>query len=508
MATEQIQGPHGIGSHLGTSLEQVLLAGDIEPGSVPGYDTCKTIYLFHPLGAKMTETPIKMAQFLPREITIGDAPDEVAEEFVKQWLLDKHDENIAQTGTLSRVYGISSVALLSKQQSDPSKPLDVKTLATDDISFNVFDPLNTAGSLVLSQNPNAMDYQKYQDIAVNGVVYHRSRTVTLMNEKPIYIAYTPAAYGFVGRSVYQRALYPLKSFVQTMRADDMVARKVGLIIAILKMGNSIANMVMATMSAFKRTLLKIGQTEQVISMQEGEDVKSLDLTNMDGPLVTARKHILENIASASDMPANILKHETFAEGFGEGSEDAIAVANYIEGVRKWLQPCYTFFDLVNQHRAWNDEFIATMKKKYSDRYGDMEVQEIFYKWKNEFKANWPSLIREPESESIGVADVKLKGMIAVVQVVEPILDPENKAELIKWLESNINAMEEMFTAPMELDYEALKNYTPPVENGGQVGEPPTAAKPFSASDAGVTDLGLVRRIGNIEKYLKRHPDVV
>jgi hypothetical protein len=513
MARESIQGPQGIGSFLGTSLEQVLLSGDIEPGSVPGYETCKAIYLFHTLGAKMTETPIKMAQFLPREINVGDAPDEVSEEFSKQWMLDKHDENISQTGTLARVYGIASVALLSKQQPDPSKPLDVKGLSTDDISFNIFDPLNTAGSLVLSQNPNAIDYQKYQDIAVNGKRYHRSRTVTLMNEKPIYIAYTSSSFGFVGRSVYQRALYPLKSFIQTMRADDMVARKVGLIVAVLKMGNSVANMVMAAMSAFKRTLLKIGQTDQVISMSEGEDVKSLDLTNIDGPLVTARRHILENIASASDMPAGILKHETFAEGFGEGSEDAIAVANYVEGIRKWLQPCYTFFDLVNMHRAWNDEFIASIKKKFPDRYGNMEVEEIFYSWKNSFKADWPSLIREPESESVGVADVKLKGMIAILQVVEPILDPENKAELVQWLESNINAMEEMFTAPLSLDYEALKSYEPPVAAGAggeqNVGPPP-ASKPFSASDSGsnLTDLGLRRRIGNIETYLRKHPNAI
>jgi hypothetical protein len=512
MAQEVIEGPHNIGSALGTSLEQVLLARDIEPGSDLSYDTCKTIYLFHPLGAKMTETPIKMAQFLPREITVADAPDEVAEEFTKQWILDKHDDNIAQTGTLARVYGIASIALLSKQQPDPSKPLDVKKLAADDISFNIFDPLNTSGSLVLSQNPNAIDYQKYQDIAVNGIRYHRSRTVTLMHEKPIYIAYTASSFGFVGRSVYQRALYPLKSYIQTMRADDMVARKVGLLVAIIKMGNSVANMVMAAMSSFKRTLLKIGQTDQVISMTEGEDVKSLDLTNIDGPLVTARKHIIENIASSGDMPAALLRHETFAEGFGEGSEDAIAVANYVDGIRKWLGPAYTFTDLVNQHRAWNDEFIASMKKKYSDRYGKMEVEEIFYSWKNNFKADWPSLIREPESESVGVADVKLKGMIAVVQVVEPILDPENKAELVQWFESNINAMGDMFSAPLSLDYEALKNYTPPVAegaNGGDiVGEPPKPAKPFSASDSGLTDLGLRRRIVNIEKYLKRHPDVV
>jgi len=37
--------------------------------------------------------------------------------------------------------------------------------------------------------------------------------------------YTQAAFGFVGRSVYQRPLYPLKSFVQTMITDDLGGAK-------------------------------------------------------------------------------------------------------------------------------------------------------------------------------------------------------------------------------------------------------------------------------------------
>jgi hypothetical protein len=69
-----------------------------------------------------------------------------------------------------------------------NEQLDYWDLPDLNISFNILDPLNTSGSLVLNQNPNAMDFMKYQQIAVNGTAYHPSRTVTVTNERPIYLA--------------------------------------------------------------------------------------------------------------------------------------------------------------------------------------------------------------------------------------------------------------------------------------------------------------------------------
>src|SRR5208283_5092073 len=250
--------------------------------------------------------------------------DELRDAFNKQWKVDKCTPNIRNVATQARVYGISSVAVLVEGQ-DAKKPLELKDLADKKISINVFDPLNTSGSLVLNQNPNAMDFQKYGDIAVAGVTYHRSRTITMMNESPVYIAYTESAFGFVGRSVYQRGLFPLKSYIQTMLANDMVARKVGLIVAAIQLAGSIMDAVMWASTAFKRNILKIGATDNVISIGQNDRIESLDLTNLDGPLSLVRKNILEDIAASADMPALLLNNETFAEGFGEGSEDAYAI---------------------------------------------------------------------------------------------------------------------------------------------------------------------------------------
>lgn len=57
------------------------------------------------------------------------------------------------------------------------------------------------------------------------------------------------------------------------------------------------------------------------------------------------------MAAAADMPAIILNSETFARGFGEGTEDARAVAVYIDNIREWLDQLYAFFIRVCQYRA-------------------------------------------------------------------------------------------------------------------------------------------------------------
>lgn len=490
------------GSSLGSALESILCADDIVPGSGPSYQLCKEIFLSHPLGQKLTEAPIKFAQAFPREITVPDGPeDECKRAFEEQWAADGADVTICNVATQSRVYGIASLALLERDV-DVATPLRIKKVADADISFNVLDPLNTAGSLVLSQDPNSMDFQKHRDIRVSGKTYHRSRTVTLMNGPPIYISYTSSAYGFVGRSVYQRALFPLKSFVQTMRADDMVARKAGLIVAMLKMAGNVIDKIMAVAAAFKRNLLKIGMTDNIISIAEGEEIQSLDLKNIEGPLREARIHILENIAAADDMPAKMLNNETFAEGFGEGTEDAKRIATYIEDKRKWMRPLYEFFDMVIQRRAWNEEFFKGIQRKFPEEYGSVTYEAAFYRWVNSFQAIWPSLLREPESELVRVEETKFKSVIAAGQVFMPECDPENKATVMQWMADTFNSSKKLFPIPLNLDYEALVAYKPETSSGEL--EEPDAAPPFSARDSAGIDPEVVGRIASMEAFLRQH----
>ena len=464
------------GSSLGTALGDFLLADDLQPGSDASYQLCKTIYLYHPLGAKMAESPIRMAQSQQREISIPGSPeDRVRKAFTDEWKAINADEIIANVMKTSRIYGVASLALLV-DGVDNNEPIDLGKLASAKISFNVLDPLNTAGSLVLNQNPDAMDFQKSHGVSISGKAVHPSRCVVIMNEKPIYLGYTNSAFGYVGRSVYQRALFPMKSFVQSMITDDMVTRKAGLLVAKMKPQGSIIDNIMSTLAGVKRNLLKEAAIGNVISVGNEENIESLNLQNLEGPFKAARRNILENIAAASPMPAKLLLQESFAEGFGEGTEDAKFVAGFIDGIREEMRPLYDFFDKIVQHRAWNEEFFETIKNLFPDEYGKRSHKEAFYEWSNAFDAAWPSLLREPDSEKIKVEETKFKSITGLIEVFFPNLDPENKATMIDWACQNFNEHKLLFSTPLNLDIEAIKNFTP-----SQQPEEPHAPKPFADS---------------------------
>ena len=466
------------GSNLGNELHGLLTTADILPGDEAGYQICKTIYLWHPMGAKIVERPVKMAQSQKREITIAKVPlDRVREAFEKEWKAMKVDNTIFNTATQARVYGVASVAMVSKDIPS-ERALPFKDLPKLDISFNVFDPLNTAGSLVLNQNPNDADYQHVADISVGGQRYHRSRTCVLMHENPIYIAYSSSAFGYVGRSAYQRALYPLKSFIQTMVCDDMVANKAGVLVAAIKTPGSIIDRAMMSMFSIKRNVVKEARNYNVISIDPEERIESLNLTNIDGSMKAARHDIIENIATGAAMPAKLLLEESFAEGFGEGTEDAKYIADYIGEIRDWMSPLYDYFTKIVQYRAWTPEFYAAIQNDLPDEFKGRGYTQFFYDCVNSFDAKWPSLIKEAPSETIKVADVKLKAAIAAVEIMLPVLDPQNKAHVMAWLQDTYNDLDELFPNPMQLDFEALASYEPP-QALAEPGEP----KPFAANDS-------------------------
>ena len=45
----------------GNALQDLLVAPDIVPGDVISYQTCKEIYLYHPLGSRIVEGPVSLA---------------------------------------------------------------------------------------------------------------------------------------------------------------------------------------------------------------------------------------------------------------------------------------------------------------------------------------------------------------------------------------------------------------------------------------------------------------
>ena len=445
-----------------TALAQMLEADDLEPGADASYSLCKLIYLYHPLGAKMVDRPVKMAMYEPRKVQVqSPVLKQLADAYDREWKAIKADAYIANVARQSRIYGVASIAMLVNGEAS-NEGLDFTTLAGASLSFNVLDPLNTAGSIVLNQDPNATDFQKVNSLSVNGKNYHSSRYCVIMNEDPIYLAYNGAAFGFNGRSAYQRALFPLKSYIQVMRSDNMVARKAGLIIAKMKnMGSAIQNKIQQAASSVKRMMLRQGGTGDVLQIGADDIIESLNLQNLDSTLDTARNHIIADIASACDMPAIIMNSETFTKGFGEGTEDAKAVAVYIDDVRRWLEALYQFFIRIVQYRAWDAVFFENLKREIPEIEGNWASN--FADWQRTFDYVWPSSLKEPESEKVKVDETRAKTVVSVgeLMLAQFSADPENRANVLLWMAENVNMNERMFGSRLELDGEALLRYQPP-----------------------------------------------
>lgn len=452
-------------------LITLLDSDDIQPGMSAGYQTCKTIYLFHPLGGKMVDRPIKMAMNESRTVHISQAygiEQRLRDAFEREWKALGADKHIANAARISRIYGVSAIAMLVDNQ-EPSSAVDYRTLYKHNVTFNILDPLNTAGSIVLNQDPNAQDFQKVDGIRVAGKPYHKSRCVVQQNEDPIYLAYNSAAFGFTGRSVYQRALFPLKSFIQTMRTDDMVSVKGGLLVTKIQGLSSVVNNMMQKLSVIKRMMLKRGKTGEVLQIGANDSIESIDLSNLEKPLDSSRNHILENIAAAADMPAIILNSETFAQGFGEGTEDARSVAVYIDNIREWLEPLYDYFIRICQYRAWSIEFFNSLRADFPELKNTYSL--YFSSWINNFEYRWPSSLKEPESEKVKVDEIRFKAIVSMLEVLLPQVntDDENRALLIEWAQTNANANESLFPQRLDLDIDSLKANRPQQPQGDNPG---------------------------------------
>ncbi|ENA9695578.1 DUF1073 domain-containing protein [Salmonella enterica subsp. enterica] len=449
-------------TELTSQLMEILQSDDIEAGTDVGYQTCKLIWQYHPLGGKLVEKPITMALCKPRRYELETDPQgRVVKQFEETWNRIKIEEKIRNFFFVSRCYGAASVGVGTRSLGS-SVPLPDFGLKEDDVFINVWDPLNSAGSAVTSQDPNDPEFQAAKKtLEINGKRWHPSRTQIVFNGTPIYLEYQSSAFGFTGRSVFQRILYPLKSFIGTMTADDLVAEKCGVLVAKTKQNGSVASGVIARAMGRKRENVKLARNKGVLSIGTEENIESLNLQNIDKALETSRNDIIANIAAGSDVPAILLKDEAFANGFGEGAEDSKAISQYIDGVREGIDPVMAFFENVVQYIAWSEEFYNALKAEFPDIITE-DYKTTFYRWRSEFSASWVELVEEPPAKQQESDNKAVEGATKVYDSLVDKLDPVNKAALAEWLANVLNNTITYGEDPLILDIDSLSSYEPPV----------------------------------------------
>lgn len=460
MAEESINGA------LNSQLAEFLMGEDIQPGSEAGYKMCKIIWEYHPLGGKMVEKPIEMAMFKPRIYNVSDdAEDRIVNAFIETWKRLNVTQKIKNLFFNARCFG-AAAAGIGQDSASSYKPITKMGLEEADIFINIFDPLVAAGSMVTSQDPNARDFQqpdKYLNI--QGKKWHPSRTIKVFTGSPIYLSYQSSAMGFTGRSVFQRCLYPLRSYVNTMVTNDLVSEKAGVMVEKVAQNSSTISNILGMANQAKRAMLKAVKNKGVLSIGQNDSIESLNLQNIDGAMNAARNNIIADIAAGSDVPAAILKDEAFANGFGEGKEDSKAVAQYIDSVRQSIDPVISFFEEIVQYIAWNEDFFNSLKNEYPDIYTD-DYYTTFFRWRASFDAKWPELQEKSPEDRQDSEGKLLEQTNKTFETLYPRLDPDNQAVAAQWLSDVINVLESYEGSPLVLDMDKLKNYRPPEPPAG------------------------------------------
>lgn len=475
----------GGSSSLTSGLQYILDADDVVPGAPINYDLCKALWMLHPLGAKIVEKPIAIAQSNGRKINVpGIAEEDIVKAFNDEWNKLGCSDRIRDVMHISRAYGAGAIAS-GFPDLPTDKPLaDLFEYATrPGLYFNIYDPLNLVGSIITNQNPNAPDFQKPNtEITAAGQPYHPSRTCVVFRGTPIYLAFQSSSFSFSGRSVFQSIVYPMKSYLQTMQVNDMVSRKAGLLVAMIQQAGSVLDGLMEKVGMRKRSLLQRGVTDQVLEVGPDDKIETLNMQNTDKAMTVARDNIISDIAAGSDVPAIIIKDEAFAQGFANGDQDMMAVVQFINGIRTQMDGLYDYMSRIVRYRAWTPEFFATLQAKYPDSpLTGRDYKAWFYDACDRFEAKWESLIQEPEGEKTERNAKKLKAVSDLFKVLSVGLDPENGARLRQWVVDAINDMPELFTSVMEFDAQAFADYEPPLpamggapggdsEGGGSGGE--------------------------------------
>ena len=436
----------------GSPLYQILMTQNLVPGEQPSYEVCKLLYIAHPLGKKIVDSPIAKAMSKRREIVVTDQlTEKVVTRFNEVWSEMLIDDYIANCARLARIYGVSSLVVVP-EDGNYEKPLTPKELRSGNIKINVLDPLNTAGSMVGILDPNAPDFLKYSTVAVAGQPYARSRTHVQLNEQPVYLAFTNSAFGYVGRSVFNRALYPLQSFLSSMITDNLVLIKSGVLVAKVKQPGSITDRIMSAAQQVRLSLLKSARTGNTISVMPDEAIESLDLHNLD--YQNARKNVLENIALSLDMPSSFLTGESLAQGFGEGSEDAKLIAGYVDNVRLDLEPIFSYMDNIVQHVAWSEEFYQALLAE-GDVPKKMSFDEWFHSCRNSFKAIWPSALEPTKKELVLLQKEQYNSVLEVFETLNPVSKGDNAAKLVGWVQANLNEARDLFPNRLDLDLDEV-----------------------------------------------------
>ncbi|HHT8898677.1 TPA: hypothetical protein ACT5CR_003122 [Burkholderia cenocepacia] len=417
-----------------TQLYNNLVNEVIEPGTGLSYQLAKQIYLEHPMGQRAVDNVINLA--FSQERTIAGIPEDAKKAFKSAWAAARADTAIKNCARHARIYGLGTLVDLGGG------------------TFKIYDPLLTAGSLVGNiSEPLARDFLTPNDPVVRDFKFTPQNSVVAFNGEPIYLAYAQSAFGYTGRSVYYNMLPQLAAFLVSMEVDALVLKKSGVLVAKTKPVGAAANRMSMWWQRKKASDVKRSLNGNVLAIEEGEDISTLNMANTADAMTTARNNVISNIATALDAPAVILQNDVLTNGFGEGKEDSKVIAQFVERYRNEIEHIFEFMIPRIQELAWTEEWYASFVMA-NPAYASISFQSATNFWRNNFEYTWPNYLVEPDSEKVKREESSFNAYLALYEKLQAgIQNPETRRALAQSLVELTHSDELQTLLPLPIDIE-------------------------------------------------------
>lgn len=358
------------------------------------YQECKDLYSYWSLGKRLVESIVDFSLSVDREVIVKNAPEEVATRFKEIEDNQGITQLVKNFLILTRTYGASALFVASKKPNDDFKNLQDEDYKYD-FKFKALDPLNFRA--VISQDPLSYDFLEAKHIAVNGRLIGKNRGFVLFNGNPMFIQFNKSNLNFGGRSVFANMGRLITTWDQLYSSLEAIAVKAGAVV-IENGQNSMADpvgfevahqsaLLFQQMKAGNVAMLNAGQTANFFNLNGATEI---------GDMI---QNVKEALAMAlNDTPTAILLDKDLSNGLSNGSEDMRNVIIKVNSFRQlYLKPVYEFIDSHLFFKAWDDDFINSMRSKAD--YANLSNYEVRLKWINDFEYQWKSIYPKTPDEA-------------------------------------------------------------------------------------------------------------
>jgi hypothetical protein len=402
------------------------------------YSDAKTLYLANPMARKLVDKPIEYAMSKRPVVEMPGCPDDLIDEVWREWDRLELDKVIATAQRNKKIYGASAIAM-GIDGIPASYPVTAQVLRSNDVWFNAVDALQMAGN-IFDLDANSRNYGRLKTFRLNGQVYPKGRYHFESNGEMVYLSFEGSNFNFAGRSAFRSIRTPLDAYKATFKAFKRIATLTGVLVHAAE--NSGANMGLSQKVRGQNLLsLKGLDQESVISVNQKDTITNLQFDHVEDAM-KARMAIIQDIASGSGVPAQLLLEDSFAEALGSGNEDYRAVIQWLETYQsqeielwyRWLMP-------VILTRVCTEKRFSAYAAAEPELSGTLH-SEALQQWRDEMKFKWPKLIPQTDEE---LQDSKAKKLESIGIVFANTKDAQ-------WYADEVNALELFANEVQEFEY--------------------------------------------------------